>query len=81
VVAPSVVQALVDAAGNVVSTVLLPSENGLEAAGHDDAADQRALELAGTLRFAPSSRLTFGKLIFNWHTVPPAATNAPAAAP
>jgi hypothetical protein len=53
----------------------------LEAAGHDDAADQRALELAGTLRFAPSSRLTFGKLIFNWHTVPPAATNAPAAAP
>ncbi|HEY3931505.1 MAG TPA: hypothetical protein VGM58_03960 [Verrucomicrobiae bacterium] len=81
VIAPSVVQALVDAGGNVVSAVLLPSENSLEAASHYDAADQRALEIARTMRFAPSARLTFGKLIFNWHTVSLATTNSPAASP
>jgi hypothetical protein len=70
VIAPSVVQVFVDAAGNVFSPVLLPSENSQEASGHYAAADQRALELARKLRFAPSSQMTFGKLIFNWHTVP-----------
>jgi hypothetical protein len=72
VIAPSRVQALVDAAGNVVSVILLPPGSGL------DAADQRALELARAARFAPASRLTIGQLIFNWRTVPPPATNAPA---
>jgi len=64
VLSPCVVQVLVDAAGNVVSTVLLTSS------GYD-AADQRALELARALRFTPSPSLTFGRIIFNWHTVPP----------
>jgi hypothetical protein len=81
VIAPSIVQALVDAAGNVVSAVLLPPENSLEAASHYDVADQRALEIARSLRFDPAAQLTFGKIIFNWHTVPSAATNAPAATP
>jgi TonB family protein len=76
VLAPSVVQVVVDAAGNVASVALL-SGSGL------DIADQRALELArtasfepslrvnpGAARFAPASRLTIGRLIFNWHTVP-----------
>jgi TonB family protein len=71
VLAPSIVQAVVDAAGNVVSTVLL-SPSGY------DAADQHALELARAVRFTPSSRLTVGRMIFNWHTVPPPTTNAPA---
>jgi TonB family protein len=70
VLAPSVVQAVVDAAGNVVSTVLL-SPSGY------DAADQSALELARAMRFAPSSRLTIGRMIYNWHTVPPPETNTP----
>jgi TonB family protein len=74
VLAPSVVQAVVDAPGNVVSTVLL-SPSGY------DAADQRALELARAMRFTPSSHLTIGRMIFNWHTVPPPAMNAPAALP
>jgi hypothetical protein len=78
VLAPSVVQVLVDASGNVVSTVLLPSDNNVEAAAHDDAADQRAFELARAVRFAPSSRPTVGQLIFNWYTVAPPATNPPA---
>jgi hypothetical protein len=77
VIAPSKVQMLVDAAGNVVSTVLLPSDNGLAAADQYDQADQLALELARAARFAPSSHLTVGRMIFNWHTVPPPATNAP----
>ncbi|MGH7975185.1 MAG: hypothetical protein ACREDS_08380 [Limisphaerales bacterium] len=81
VIAPSVVQALVDTAGNVVSAVLLPPENSLAAAGHYDAADQRALKIARAARFAPAKNLTVGKMIFNWHTVPSAATNAPAASP
>jgi TonB family protein len=63
VIAPCVAQVFVDPAGNVVSTVIL-SPSGY------DAADQRALELARTLRFAPAPQPTVGKIIFNWHTVP-----------
>jgi len=77
VIAPSRVQVLVDAAGNVGSAVLLPPDNPLESAGHYDAADRRALELARAARFAPAPSLTFGRLIFNWHTVPIASTNEP----
>ena len=54
---------------------------GYAAADQYDQADQRALELARAARFAPSSRLTIGRMIFNWHTVPPPDTNAPAASP
>ncbi len=77
VIPPSQVQVLVDAAGKVVSAVLLPPDNLLESAGHYDAADRRALELARAARFAPAPRLTFGRLIFNWHTVPVTSTNEP----
>ena len=71
VLAPSTVQALVDAKGNVVSVVLL-SASGL------DAANQHALELVRAARFAPSTGMTIGRLVFDWHTVAPPATNAPA---
>jgi hypothetical protein len=81
VIAPSKVQVLVDAAGNVISTVLLPPDSGFTAADQYEKADQRALELARAMRFTPSSRLTVGRMIFNWHTVPPPATNTPAALP
>jgi TonB family protein len=64
VLAPCAVQALVDAAGHVVSTVLL------ESSGYKEADDQ-ALELARALRFRPSASPAFGRVIFNWHTVPP----------
>jgi hypothetical protein len=74
VIAPSKVQVLVNAAGEVVSAVLLPSNNSSEI--HDADADQRALELARAARFAPASDLTFGRLIFSWCTVPPPATNS-----
>ena len=80
VIAPSRVQVLVDAFGDVVSAVLLPPDDPEMAASHYDVADQRALELARTARFSPSLRLTIGQLIFNWRTVPPHATNSPAAA-
>jgi TonB family protein len=71
VIAPSKVQVLVNAAGDVVSIVLL------ESSGYKDA-DDKSLELARAARFAPSSKITLGKLIFNWHTIPLAATNPPA---
>ncbi len=71
VLKPSKVQVLVNAAGDVVSAVLL-SPSGYAAA------DQRALELARASRFAPVSGITIGKLIFDWCTVAPPATNAPA---
>lgn len=77
VIAPSQVQVLVDAAGNVGSAVLLPPDNPLESASHYGAADRRALELARAARFAPAPSLTFGRLIFNWHTVPVTSTNEP----
>jgi hypothetical protein len=78
VIAPSKVQVLVDSAGNVFSPVLLPPDNGFTAADYYAVADQRALELARTARFAPAPHATFGQLIFNWHTVPPNTnTNEP----
>ncbi len=87
----SVVQALVDAAGNVVSHTLLRPESGSKDPDQQQA-DQRALELARTARFAPLpqsgsaptnslGRVTRGTLIFEWHTVPRPATNAPPANP
>jgi hypothetical protein len=88
VIAPSIVQVLVDAAGHVVSAVLLPPENFLEtSATRDPEADKSAVELAHAARFAPVksadpsiasnplSQLTVGRLIFNWQTVPVTATN------
>ncbi len=77
VIAPSKVQAVVDPAGNVVSAVLLPADGGFTTADQYDEADQRALELTRSARFAPAPRLTVGRLIFNWHTVPVTATNEP----
>lgn len=67
VLSPCVVQVLVDTAGSVVSTVVLTPS------GYDPA-DQRALALARTLRFTPSADLTIGRIVFNWHTVPPGTT-------
>jgi TonB family protein len=61
---PGVVQVLVDAAGNVVSSVILTPS------GYD-AADQRALAIARTLRFKPATSVAVGRITFNWHTVPP----------
>jgi len=81
VIAPSKVQLLVNAAGNVASAVVLPSDNNLEALNRYDAADQRALELVRGARFTPAPRLTIGRIIFTWHTVPPLLTNSPAAPP
>ena len=75
VIAPSRVQVLVNAAGEVVSAVLLPSDDSDEIRDAD--ADQRALELARAARFAPAFGLTLGNLIFGWRTVVPPATNAP----
>ena len=81
VITPSQVQVLVDADGGVLSAILLPPDNPADAAGHYDDADQRALEIARGLRFAPAAGLAGGRLIFNWRTVPPSATNPPSAAP
>ena len=75
VIAPSKVQVLVDTAGNVISTVLLPPDNGFAAADQYGEADQLALEIARTIRFAPASHLTVGRMIFDWHTVPVTTTN------
>jgi len=67
VIKPSRVQALVDANGTVVSVVLT-------GASEYAPADQAALALARTARFAPAAGLMLGELIFTWHTVP---ANAP----
>jgi hypothetical protein len=40
-------------------------------------ADQLALQLARQLRFAPAPQLMFGRIIFNWHTVPVTTNNVP----
>ena len=77
----TVVQLVVDARGWPLSEALLQSSNSKDA-------DQEALALAATCRFEPlrgdSSApgrhpldgLLWGELIFEWHTVPLATTNA-----
>jgi hypothetical protein len=75
VIPPSRIQVLVAATGEVISAILLPSNNSSEATEHYDPADQRALELARSLSFAPAAQLTLGEIIFNWHTVPVLSTD------
>ena len=65
----SVVQVWVDADGQSLSpALLLPGSGSREA-------DQLAIKLSRTARFAPlpsnRAELTPGTLIFEWHTVPP----------
>jgi hypothetical protein len=84
----NVVQVVVNGAGEVVAATLLP-ENGESGSPQ---ADQLALNLAKAARFAPlqdatamrqpNHRLSWGRIVFRWHTVPPAtSTNTPAGAP
>jgi hypothetical protein len=75
--APSTVQVQVDPAGNVASAVLLPPQNLIEAAGRAAMGDTNAVAIALGLRFAPAPQLTFGEIIFRWHTVPLSSTNQP----
>jgi hypothetical protein len=75
IIAPSIVQVLVDAAGEVVSAVLLPPENSVEAAGRADIGDTNALRIARALHFAPAKTLTVGQIVFNWRTIPMTTTN------
>lgn len=82
----TVVQLRVTATGHVFTFALLPPGSG------SAAADQFALNATRSTRFAPlpqtgnpltspAANLTEGTLLFVWHTVPPPATNAPAATP
>ena len=92
VLTDSVVQVLVDAAGDTVSVTLLPSVSGSKDADQQKA-DQRALDLAKAARYQPLARddagsaaspaagLSWGRMIFKWHTVPLPMTNEPPAAP
>jgi hypothetical protein len=88
IIAPTVVQVLVDGAGDVVSATLLPPENfSDDSAVRDDDANQYALKLARAARFAPLSsnatgiesnpvtHLSVGQLVFNWQSVPLTAAN------
>jgi hypothetical protein len=77
VIAPTRVLILVDAAGNVVSAILLPPGNSLESSGHSADADNKALILARTLRFKTAKQITLGEVIFYWRTIPLTSTNAP----
>jgi hypothetical protein len=77
VIPPSRIQVLVDESGNVVSAVLLPSNDMVEAIERNDAADQQALAISRHLRFAPASQLNLGELVFLWCTVPTHLTNSP----
>jgi hypothetical protein len=70
------VQLFVDSLGNVFSPVIIAKSG-------DDAVDDLALtNFAKNARFeplkgiAPTQTMTFGKLIFEWQTMPPAQTNA-----
>lgn len=81
VIEPSRVLVLVNAAGQVVSAVLLPPASPIETASHYHPADASALALARHLRFAPAPGLAVGRLIFEWRTVLPPTTNAPAILP
>jgi hypothetical protein len=78
------VQAAVDAAGFTFSAVLLAGSGLPEADAH-------ALKLASAARFRPLLRarrapdgfgpMTWGRLVFQWHTLPPPTTNLSSAQP
>jgi len=65
----TVAQLLVNAVGDVMSATLLPPGSGSKKA------DQWAMDLARTVRFAPlrsgTGKLTVGALIFEWRTLLP----------
>jgi hypothetical protein len=75
----------VDRRGNVLSSVLVETKGS----GSKEA-DAAALKLAASARFKPlrwtgpgqlpdaENRLSWGRLIFHWNTIPMPATNAPA---
>jgi hypothetical protein len=73
----------VDARGFTFSSVVLQSSGKV--------VDQIALKLAAAARFEPlkssgpgakpPDEMTFGKMIFEWQTLPPAFTNTSPAAP
>lgn len=68
---PTVAQLAVDKGGTVLSARLL-FRSGLPKA------DNAALEIARTLKFLPNAHneLTWGTVVFDWHTRPVAETNA-----
>ena len=82
----SVVRIAVDAEGRPLLPMLLSRSGSSEA-------DQYALERARAARFEPVRRnpaetvrnptadLSWGRMVFRWHTVPPPPTNTPAASP
>ena len=81
----TVVQVCVGQAGLVFSPVPLSSSGSRTA-------DQTALDLVKAIRFTPvapsdsssssdRTALTWGKIIFQWHTLELAATNGPAVRP
>jgi hypothetical protein len=84
VVPDTEVQVLVDARGNTFSPVILNGNKNTTAAAD-------ALDFAKRARFeplrttgperTPPDTMTFGEMIFEWQTVPPAATNAPLSTP
>ena len=86
ILAPSVVRVGVDASGRPVSVTLL-SRSG------SPAADQYALDQAWAAQFEPlngssvgpllepAAQLSWGRMIFRWHTVPAPPASAPAASP
>lgn len=80
VLKPSDVQVMLDSGGNVLTATLL------ESSGSRDA-DQIAVQKALNSRFAPveprsrHDELTLGRMVFNWDTVAPDQTNAPATSP
>jgi len=86
ILASSVVEVVVDAAGRPVSVRLLSGSGS-------PAADQNALERAKAARFEPADRnqaragagptaqLNWGRMTFRWHTVPAQPAGNPAASP
>jgi TonB family protein len=82
----TVVQVVVDAEGRPTFVTLLSGSGS-------KTADQQALEQANAAEFEPLDRnpagtplspaalLTWGRMIFQWHTLPLRPTNAPAASP
>lgn len=86
ILSKSVVQVIVADDGQTQSATLLSGSGSKEA-------DERALDLAKSAEWEPQrgpgqqrppggvGPLSWGQLIFSWHTVPQSATNAPPASP
>jgi len=75
---PSEVRVVVDYRGIVTSAILLPPGSGSKEADRLAVAEAKRTQFSPAFPAGAEQPLTFGRLIFDWQTIPPEQTSKPA---